>query len=68
MVCRSPLTEPHNVYSVFARKLLQIDILEAKGIQAGANHLANSIESLIALFMHREQANKDLDMRMWNPT
>jgi hypothetical protein len=66
-VCRAPLTEPTNIYSVFARKLLQMDVLEAKGIQKGANNLANSIESMIALFMHRLAANREADSGKWDP-
>ena len=42
-------------------------MLEVKGIKVGSNHLANSIESLIALFMHREQSRKEVDLARWNP-
>jgi hypothetical protein len=44
-----------------------MDVLEAKGIQKGANNLANSIESMIALFMHRLAANREADSGKWDP-
>lgn len=55
-VCRSQLDDHKNALSLFARQLLQIDIFGAKCIKKGTDNLANSIESLIALYCHRQAA------------
>ena len=59
-VCRAPLDDHTNSKSMFARQLLQIDILGAKCIRKGTNNMANSIESLIALYCHRQGAEVQL--------
>ena len=66
-VCRADLTNSKNVYSTFARYLLQIDMLEAKCISHGSQMLANSIESLIALYCHRFKSNLATNQDKFNP-
>lgn len=52
-VCKAELDDHKNAFSMLSRQLLQIDIMAAKCIRVGTDNLANSIESLIALFAHR---------------
>lgn len=64
---RAQLDDHKNAFSLFSRQLLQIDIMGAKCIRNGTDNLANSIESLIALYAHRQSSMAKRSNRGWDP-